>query len=664
MRKIVKLVVPCMIGATGLFGLVPSGGAQAAPAASPASLPITSYYQMVVDPAHGHIFFSQGSSSQNGILVTDLAGQVVTTITGQTGVMGIALSPDGSAIYAALRGADAVSAISTTSLMQTASYPLPAGDAPQDVAVQSGKIWVSYDTGTVGQAAVGDIDLTAASPSFAAQAATGGWYSAPELAADPQDSGVLVAAEPGLSPSSVASYDTTVDPVAVRAQSSFFTNCENQRDLAVVPGGSEFILACGWPYAHYRYSTTTLSQLGSYGTTSYPNAVALDANGDVAAGSSTTQNAPDVYVYQPAGGALANTLSLAGSNADLAARGLALLPDGSKLFAVIAQGIPATSYALSIVAAPKLTQTTLSLTAPSAVTLSTPVNVTGSLVASTGPLAAGTPVTVVRSSSGGTATATFHETTSASGSFSLTDTPPSAGTYTYAAGYAGSATSAPASASQTVTVTRIPTSLKLTTPSTSLVYEPTLTLTAHLGTTYTNRSVSIYAQSAGSSTKSLLKAGTVNSAGNLTVSYTAPRNTTFSAVFSGDARYSPATVTTRLIVKAKVSAAVSGYYGSRLVGGITYRLFHRTKPLGISTTVIPNKAGQCVKIEIQEYYSGGWRANSLSACGTLGSTSKAAGTVNVSQADLGYHYRLRIDYVGDVTNGANKSPWQYVIIEP
>jgi sugar lactone lactonase YvrE len=65
------------------------------------TLPITSYYQMAVDAAHGHIFISQGSSGEDGILVTDLTGQV-TTITGQDGVFGLTLSPDGSTLYAAL----------------------------------------------------------------------------------------------------------------------------------------------------------------------------------------------------------------------------------------------------------------------------------------------------------------------------------------------------------------------------------------------------------------------------------------------------------------------------------------------------------------------------------------------------------------------------------
>ena len=38
---------------------------------------------------------------------------------------------------------NAVTAISTATLTQTASYPLPAGDSPVYVAVQSGKVWVA-----------------------------------------------------------------------------------------------------------------------------------------------------------------------------------------------------------------------------------------------------------------------------------------------------------------------------------------------------------------------------------------------------------------------------------------------------------------------------------------------------------------------------------------
>jgi YVTN family beta-propeller protein len=157
MRRRILLSVTAL-AAAGLAALPMSGvraatvetGASAGTAGSAGSaavaLPLTSYYQMAVDSVHDHLFFSQGSSSENSILVTDFSGNTVATIGGQTGVMGITLSPDGSTLYAALAGADEVTAISTATLQQVAVYPLGAGDTPLSVAVQSGKLWVSYDT--------------------------------------------------------------------------------------------------------------------------------------------------------------------------------------------------------------------------------------------------------------------------------------------------------------------------------------------------------------------------------------------------------------------------------------------------------------------------------------------------------------------------------------
>ena len=128
------------VGTAATLGTTATATATAATvtAATATALPLTSYYQMAVDSAHDHLFFSQGSSSENSILVTDFSGNTVATITGQTGVMGITLSPDGSTLYAALGGADEVTAISTATLQQVAAYPLGTGDTPLSVAVQSG----------------------------------------------------------------------------------------------------------------------------------------------------------------------------------------------------------------------------------------------------------------------------------------------------------------------------------------------------------------------------------------------------------------------------------------------------------------------------------------------------------------------------------------------
>ena len=556
----IKVLVPVLSLAVGVAGLMPTVTAHAD---TTTALQLTSFYQIVADTAHNHLLISQGSSSQNHIIVTNLSGKQVATIGSQNGVEGIALSPDGKTLYAALGSSHAVTAINTATLTQTASYPVGNANTPVDVAVQSGKVWVSYNTGSPGTAAIGDINLTANTPAFQTQPAMGGWYAAPELATDPHDTGVLVAAEPGMSPSSVASYDTSADPATVRAQSASFSNCENQRDLAVVPGGAEFILACGWPYDHYRYSTADLSQQGSYASTTYPDAVALDANGDVAAGTVNGAAPTDLYIYRPNGDTALNTYSLGNVGGNLMPRGLAWSPDGSKLFAVL-QG-SSTNYSLHVIDGPLLLNTKLTL--------------------STG--------------------------------------------------------------------------------SSKFTYEPTVHVTAHLGITDTNRTVSLYAQPFGSKSKTLLKTGKVDASGNLTVSYKAAHSTTFSAVFSGDAQYRPTSVTRVIYVRASVSETLSGYYASRRTGGITYRLFHRRVLMHVHVTVRPDKSGQCVKFELQEHYQGAWHG-ATTRCGTLDSSGKISVAVRLTQADLGYHYRIRADYIRsskDTTNLSNDSAWQYFIVK-
>src|SRR5262245_2135557 len=561
-RKKNAIALVAVVGLVlGAVGLLPAGIAHAD---KTTTLQIASFYQIVADPAHGHLFISQGSSSQNHIIVTNLAGAQVATIAGQNGVNGIALSPDGKTLYAALGASHAVTAIDTGTLAQTASYPIGNANTPVDVAVQSGKVWVSYDTGSAGAATIGDIDLTANVPAFEPQSAMGGWYAAPEIAADPRDTGVLVAAEPSLSPTSVASYDTSVEPATVRAQSGGFINCSNQQDLAVVPGGSQFILACGAPYAHYRYSTADLSQQGSYGSTNYPDAVALDANGDVAAGAENGASPTDLYIYHPNGDTPLNTYNLVSSGGNLMPRGLAWSPDGSQLFAVL-QGTASPTYSLHVIDGPLL----------------------------------------------------------------------------------------------------ISTQLTLTTGSSKFTYGATVHVTAHIGSTHTNRTVSIYAQPSGSKSKTLLKTAKVNSSGNLTVDYKPAHNTTFSAVFSGDSQYRSASVTRAISVRAGVSEALSRYYASRRIGAIMYRLFHRHTLMHVTVTVHPNKSGQCVKFEIQEHFGGAWHGGTTK-CARLTSSSKITVTVGLARADLGYHYRIRADYVRsskDTTNLGNDSVWRYFIVK-
>jgi hypothetical protein len=110
---------------------------------------------------------------------------------------------------------------------------------------------------------------------------------------------------------------------------------------------------------------------------------------------------------------------------------------------------------------------------------------------------------------------------------------------------------------------------------------------------------------------------------------------------------------------------LSNYYASRHIGGVTYRLFHRHALMHVNVTVRPNKSGQCIKFELQVHYQGAWHGETT-RCGHLDASSKISIKVNLTRASLGYHYRIRADYVRsgkDTTNLSNNSAWKYFIVK-
>jgi DNA-binding beta-propeller fold protein YncE len=102
-----------MITAAGL-AFVPAS----AQASTGSTLPITNFSQLAADSAQGYLFISQGSSD-SGILVTNLAGQQKTVLDSQDEVAGLAVSADGSTLYAALPSQDEIAVIDAATLEQT-----------------------------------------------------------------------------------------------------------------------------------------------------------------------------------------------------------------------------------------------------------------------------------------------------------------------------------------------------------------------------------------------------------------------------------------------------------------------------------------------------------------------------------------------------------------
>lgn len=446
MRLARRLLVPPFALALGAAALTTAGVASTTPVAhaAAASLPsLAGFRQMAVDAADGHIFISESGSG--GIIVTSLSGQYVTTLDAGDGALGIAL--DGSTLYAALPVPGQVAAINAATLTQTTTYALPSGDLPYSVAVQSGDVWVSYDTGVLGSAAIGDIDL--ATGTF--QAATAGpatWYSAPELAADPSGSGLLVAELPGISPVSTATFNTTTSPATPIASVSDLGGgaCAVDAGFAVVPGGSHFLATCYNPPAALEFSPANLTMPAAYYGIAIPVfgpiAVAVAPDGTVAAGTSQ-----EVYLFQPDGTLLGSHPLDAGLS--LASGGLAWSADSSALYAVVKSS--SGNYSAGPAADFEQATSSITLTPPSpAPHGGESLAITGRLTFSNGPLprarrssSAGTTLTALRrhcSQHGRSAPAT-----SSSLTFRLRDSAP---TRTRRASPAGMTSSAPRPASR------------------------------------------------------------------------------------------------------------------------------------------------------------------------------------------------------------------------
>ncbi|MFI6440526.1 choice-of-anchor D domain-containing protein [Streptomyces sp. NPDC050759] len=306
--------------------------------------------------------------------------------------------------------------------------------------------------------------------------------------------------------------------------------------------------------------------------------------------------------------------------------------------------------------------TTVTLTAPATAGRAGALTVPGKL--SGAPFIAGEVVKVTKTDlahASGVALADAKVATD--GSFKFTDTPQIGGANTYKVSYGGDVSHKSGSSTATVQVSRASTSLTVTTDHSTYTYGQSAKITAHLGTTYNSRTVSIYAQPY-SGTKVLVKSGAVDSHGNLTASYKLARNTTFSAVFAGDYRYAPKTAARAVHSYAGVAEKLSGYYTSTHYGSTLYRVYHRTAKERLGVTVSPNKAGQCVLYRVQRYYSGAWHTQSTSPCSALTSASTGSQQMSLTNG-VNNKYRVAAQYVHssrDNTNLSTWGAWQYFTV--
>lgn len=298
----------------------------------------------------------------------------------------------------------------------------------------------------------------------------------------------------------------------------------------------------------------------------------------------------------------------------------------------------------------------LSLNAPATAPFGKPLTLTGTLTSPVA-FAAGQTVRIEVANAQHTVSAGT-AAVAANGTYAFTTTPYVGGPVTYTATYAGDAQHTGGSGTAPVAVSRTAASVSVTTNASTYSYGAKAAVTAHLGTTYNGRTVSVYATPYGG-TKTLVRTGTVDSHGNLAATYAVTRATTFSVSYAGDYRYAPASASHAVQAYAKVTDGLRGAYTTAKVGATTYAVYHHTVDPVQSAVVSPAKTGECVAFTAQEWYGGAWRTIASAGCMRTDPTSTALAQLTGSHP-VGPHFRFRTEYVhaaGDPANLSTYGAW-------
>ncbi|MER6156895.1 WD40 repeat domain-containing protein [Streptomyces sp. NPDC001868] len=647
--------LPAATALAVLFSSAALTAGTAAPAAADSSRPIavSSPSDTVVDAKHQRLFISDRDS--NKIVVTTYAGVVVGQITGLAQVRDLELSPDGATLYAALFGADKIVAIDTATRTQTAEYATGTNTDPSRLAFAEGKLWFAY--GDQWDSGLGVVDLTAETPTVTLDLAAGHDYaSPPQLYADPDNPGTLVALDAGISSGPVIVYDISSGTPVIRvsANKGGFPN-----DAALTPDGTHLVVAGNNNRALTEYRLSDLEQTRTFAVPDEPMGVDIAPDGTVAATISDFDGKGDTYVFakgaeQPASVRDLHPSSLWNDN------GVVWAPDGQKLFALTSSSGATTFH---VVDAPRKYTGTLTVNAPSTATRAKKLTVSGKLTSNLA-LPAGTPLTVTRTdmeSPKGKSLGT--KTLGTGGKFSFTDTPPAGGKVTYKVTYAGDADHTAVSASDAVEVSRATPTLSLDKNRKTYAYGADVKFTAHLGTTHKNRKVEIWADPYGSDKPNkLVKSGTVNSKGNLSVTVDLKRDTKLSVKFAGDARYKARTVTNTVYTKVKISSSISGHYKTRTAWGQKYHYIRKSKDPVLKTTMT-YYPGRQQRLQLQFHYQGAWQdwGSEYFPLGTSGGSDITLTGTPTTDVRLRFRSEYHDTTSGDNVNTTTYGAWKYFI---
>ncbi|MEU2618659.1 Ig-like domain repeat protein [Streptomyces sp. NPDC007157] len=645
MRSTSAATTLAVLFSSAVLGVAAAGPASAVP------VTIGSPGGIVVDAPLGRVFV--GNDTNDSIVAADYNGNRVDSVTGIDGIFDLALSDDGATLYATARVSHEIVALDAATLDVKARYPVATGIGPLYVEYSAGKVWFTYEDGD-GKGNLGSID-PAVDPAGGADPMALGLFPADQdhpvvgggafLDTDPFEPGLLAVGSSDfndMSKGMMAVLDVSGAAPRLTAWHDGSYPLGYVSDIDLVPGTAEVLV-----HGTQRHSYAD----GKFGPAgAYPSGRSADIapNGLVA---QLTEE--QLAIYRP------DTTVPVRTYAASWAADVAWAPDSSRLFALVSS--PG-GYQLRVVTDPALSVPALTVDAPASAPRAKKLTVTGKITASVS-VPAGSRLAVTRTdleSPNGKALASA--TVKADGTYSFADTPPAGGTVTYKVSFAGDAGHTAASASGKVAVSRTATGLSLNNNGKLYNYGTDVKFTAHLGTTYKNRSVKIYADPfGGDKGKKLIKTGKVDSHGNIAAWVDMTRDTAVSAVFDGDARYAPKTVQATAYARVKISTAISKHYRTAKIGSTSYYWFHKnTDP--VFTTTMTYYPGREHRMDLEVYYQGKWHSTDSEyfALGTSGRSAVRLG----APGESGIRARLRSVYVngasGDTVNSTTYSGWKYI----
>ena len=201
------------------------------------------------------------------------------------------------------------------------------------------------------------------------------------------------------------------------------------------------------------------------------------------------------------------------------------------------------------------------------------------------------------------------------------------------------------------------------TSAATLVDGKAATLTAHLGTASTNRTVSIYRRPVGG-TRTLVKTAVVNASGNLSISVKPTANVAYTAVWGGDATHAS---TTSTAANVKVRLVMHGLTQGGYATSAGARLYHyntacpkkaHTGCPRFTAYASPLLAGRNVSFVVQgRSGSGAWK-HILSGSLKTGAGGKMGVIIYYSARGIvGIHQRIHFTIGKDSAHLGNTSAW-------